>query len=117
MHSWAFTILIALVPTAFASQPEIRINAVVSLATIQRVVKQVRKVDKRPLLSITQPKKVSVSEGIPRIDLLPADSYDTESLIIETGVLSGPLNGGGGRYFFRRVKGHWVLTKSESWVA
>ena len=117
MRTWAILIAISLTLPVFGGETEIRIDALVSVPTIREVIRQIRKIDKRPILSISQRKKEQDPKEVPLLYPMPSDIYDIDSLIVVTGVQSGPVNGGGGCHYFRRVRAHWVLTKSEGWVS
>ena len=102
---------------ALAAEPEFLIDATASISSIREVIKQVRKVDKRPILSITQRMIEKNPEEIPSIEEYFADPHDKDSMIVDVGVINGPRNGAGRNYYFRRIRGRWFLTKSESWVS
>jgi len=117
MRVFAIMVAAFMVSASFAGEPEFRIDAVVSTATLREVIRQVRKIDKSPILSITQRKKEMPEGQLPTFGQLPSDLYDTDSLMIDTGVLKDSLNGSGFHHSFSRVKGRWVLTQSVGWDA
>jgi hypothetical protein len=116
MRTLAIFLAVCLFVPSYASEPEFQIDAVASLESIQEVLRQVRKTESRPILSITQVKKGKSDGEVPVIGEFYTPN-DVDSLIVDTGVVHGPENGSGKRYYFRRVKGRWFITKSESWVA
>ncbi len=51
----------------------------------------------------------------PRILAMSYRDHDTISIV--TGVVNGPLDGGGSFYVARRESGRWVVRRSGSWVS
>jgi predicted ATP-grasp superfamily ATP-dependent carboligase len=115
MRTLVFTLAVCLFVPAYGSEPEFQIDAVASLQSLQDVLRQVRKIESRPILSITQAKKSKADSKVPAIGELN-NPNDADSLIVDAGYVHGPESGVGMRFYFRRVKGRWLLTKSETWV-
>lgn len=57
-------------------------------------------------------------ESNPFIDLrvLRFDYRDADTVLITTGVIGGPLSGGGSIYIARRENGSWVIRESSLWL-
>ena len=115
-------VVISIVSVLASSNPaqddvELQINAKASLASLKQAIRLVRKIDKDPILSISQSPKPRIEGQLRRVDEPEEGFPDENSLVVTTGVINGPLNGGGRTHYLRRVHGKWHVIKSESWVS
>ena len=105
---------------ADASHDEVvQITAKISVNSLIEAIALVRTVDQSPLLQVLQDKRESKTITITHPDGHEShpDEDDPDTLIIWTGVVRGPLDGGGQTHHLKKIQGKWQIMSSSRWVS
>ena len=110
-------ILTCLLSAQMFAAENIQIIATLDLTELQENIKEIRKIDDGPILLISQEQRNSSSK-FKRKDgtEIILQENDPDTLIIRTGILNGPLDGGGMEHHFKKLNDKWILIESRHWI-
>jgi hypothetical protein len=81
------------------SKEEIFIYATISVFDLTEIITAVKKVESDSILMIS------------------AEDQPDGQIEVTTGVVRGPLDGGGKKYYLKRIDGTWVIQSQAFWVS
>jgi hypothetical protein len=111
-------LLLSFLSFSFCFSEEIRINATVDTVELNACVLLVKAIDDLPILSVEQSQMNSKFEAVKENgDRFFIQINDPNTMIIMTGHVRGPLNGGGKHHNLKRTDGKWTIVSTGHWVS
>jgi hypothetical protein len=94
------------------------IDATINVESLSEAIKLVKSVDGLSVISVRQGKKKSGGKYIMNDGTeINYEIDDPNTLIIQTGKVRGPLDGGGKYHLMIRENNKWIITKTTHWVS